>query len=133
MERKGGRSNMNETTVISRKFISKEMFIKEIKLDNYHFEIAGNNDELWLINEKTSKAVIKISLVFFINNEYVYTDDPMTILEGIELPFEGIIYFIEYSYSKLMNKISQIMNSPERNLYSLNENNTQFVKIKSLF
>lgn len=124
---------MNETTVISRKFISKEMFIKEIKLDNYHFEIAGNNDELWLINEKTSKAVTKISLVFFINNEYVYTDDPMTILEGIELPFEGIIYFIEYSYSKLMNKISQIMNSPERNLYSLNENNTQFVKIKSLF
>ncbi|MFA6624533.1 MAG: hypothetical protein WCS80_02065 [Bacilli bacterium] len=123
---------MNETVILSKTFISKEMFEKEIKIDGYHFELCGDNDELWLINDERNKSVIKISLVTLDNGKYIYSDNPLIVLEDVEVPFDGVYYFVEYSDIKTMIIFAHEINNDERDIYALNENNTKFISIKQL-
>ena len=123
---------MNETIIISKEYISREMFEKTIVINNYHCELAGNDDELWLIDDEKSKAIVRISLVNIVNGNYVYSDDPLLALEGVKSPYEGIYYFIEYNNPKIMSKVIGLLNSNSRDIYVLNEENTKFIRIKQL-
>ena len=103
---------MDELLLLSYKYISKEDFIREINIPDYHFELGGYDDQLWLISDKTDKCMVIINLLVKDSKGYIIDDDiDYMLYEGTNAPYKGFLYSIEYKDSKIMDDIlNQIMN-----------------------
>ena len=122
-------NKMNEIIILSNKYISKDMFLNEVKISGYHFELTDDEKELWLINDDTNKACIKIMLTLMVNDKPYYYDDLSMILEDVAIPIEGIFYFVEFNDDKIINLlINQLKNN--RILYVLVNDSKKFKEIK---
>ena len=116
---KGGNIiSMNELLLLSKEYISKDDFIKGIILKNYHFELCGNNDQLWLINNSNNKCELKIDLLLKDKNGNVIQDEfDYEIYEDSHVPYKGFLYSIEYNKISIMKKAIKQLKTLNRNLY----------------
>lgn len=109
---------MEELLLLSKEFISKENFLNEIKIDNHTLKLCGSDDQLWLINTTTNDAIIKIDLVFLDDSGNVIKDDVDSLIdEGLNLPYKGFIYNVEYRSSTIMKDLLNQLNNKSRDLY----------------
>lgn len=110
--------SMNELLLLSKEYISKDDFIKKIILKNYHFELCGNNDQLWLINNSNNKCELKIDLLLKDKNGNVIQDEfDYEIYEDSHVPYKGFLYSIEYNKISIMKKAIKQLKTLNRNLY----------------
>ena len=109
---------MNELLLLSKEYISKDDFLNEINIKKYHFELGGNDDQLWLINNSNDVCDVVINLLLKDPNGDIIEDEiDYQLYDGSDAPYKGFLYTIEYKKSKIVEKLlSQLLNDT-RELY----------------
>ncbi len=109
---------MNELLLLSKEYISKDDFLNEINIKKYHFELGGNDDQLWLINNSNDVCDVVINLLLKDANGDIIEDEiDYQLYDGSDAPYKGFLYTIEYKKSKIVEKLlSQLLNDT-RELY----------------
>ena len=103
---------MNELLLLSNEYISKDDFLNEINIKKYHFELGGNDDQLWLINNSNDECDVVINLLLKNGNGDIIEDEiDYHLYDGSDAPYTGFLYTIEYKKSKIVEKLlSQLVN-----------------------
>lgn len=110
---------MNELLLLSKEYISKDDFLKDTSIPKHHFELGGNDDQLWLIEDESDDCVIRIDLILkdelgnIIGDEF---DDEL--YEGTNAPYKGLLYSIEYKNKVMLDIFLSQLNNKERNLFA---------------
>ncbi len=121
---------MNEEILISRTYISKEDFFSDIKIDCLKLEVGGDDDQIWFIDNKSSKTLAIVDIVFKKGNNFKYSKEQNLIIQSINKPYEnGVFYFFEYRDSKIMKEIEKSLNIDGRDIYILLDNDDEFKKV----
>lgn len=121
---------MEEILLLSKEFINKDDFIKEINFDNLHFELAGDNDQLWLLDDYDNLHLI-INLIIA-NEKGVIIDDGFDeeVYSTSKYPYKGYLYSIEFNNRFVLDKIVAQLNNSSRNLYIQFANSNKFKLVK---
>lgn len=103
---------MNELLLLSNEYISKDDFLNEINIKKYHFELGGNDDQLWLINNSNNVCDVVINLLLKDGNGDIIEDEiDYQLYDGSDAPYTGFLYTIEYKKSNIVEKLlSQLVN-----------------------
>lgn len=122
---------MNELLLLSKEYISKDNFLNEIHIDNYHFELGGNDNQLWLINDVTDKCEFRIDLILKNENGNIIEDEiDYELYEETDAPYRGFLYSIEYCNTRIKNLILKQIKTSERDLYVSYEASNKFKIVK---
>lgn len=113
---------MTEITILSKVEIKKDEFISSLDLKNFHFELGGNNDQLWLINDLTDSPNLIINL------DQDLDEVDKLIVDEFKLPYKGFIYDIEFNDEEILKKLLANLNNESRDLYY--SSNIKFKKVK---
>lgn len=104
--------------MLSKEFISKDDFLTEISIPSHHFEMGGNDDQLWLIDDESDACIIQIDLMM--KDEYgnVIVDEfDDELYEGTNAPYKGLLYSIEYRDKEILKTFLSQLDKKDRNLY----------------
>lgn len=122
---------MNELLLLSKEYIEKDDFTSEINISNHHFELGGNDDQLWLIDEKTNTGDVIIDLLFKDEFGNVIVDKlDHELYEGTNAPYISLLYSIEYRNIGVMREVLKQINKKSRDLYVEYNGSRKFIKIK---
>ena len=127
---KKGDVRMEEILLLSKEFINKDDFIKEINFDSLHFELAGDNDQLCLLDDYDNLHLI-INLIIA-NEKGVIIDDGFDeeVYSTSKYPYKGYLYSIEFNNRFVLDKIVAQLNNSSRNLYIQFANSNKFKLVK---
>lgn len=123
-------NKMNELILLSKEYISKEDFIFDVSIPNHHFELGGDNDQLWLIDNESDLCIVRIDLILkdeFGNIIIDELDDEL--YEGTNAPYKGLLYSIEYRNEKVLKQLLSQINKENRCLYVEYNASNKFKKI----
>lgn len=105
--------------------------MNEIKIKKYHFELGGLDDQLWLINDANDVCDVVINLLLKDGNGDIIEDEiDYHLYDGIDVPYKGFLYTIEYKKSNIIEKLlSQLVNDT-RKLYVEYNASGKFEQVK---
>ena len=112
---------MRELLLLSRNYISKDDFIKKIHLENYHLELGGNDDQLWILDDLTNDCIVIIDLLQLDSEgNCVFDEVDSEINKGIKTPYDGFLYSIQYESEIIAKKVlQQLDNTIEEGYYKI--------------
>lgn len=121
---------MNELLLLSYVYISKEDFQNEIDIPNHHFELGGNDDQLWIISNETDKCIIRIDLILKDSRGNIIEDEiDYELYEGTNAPYKGYMYSIEYRDSKIMDEVLKQIIKENRHLHVAYDDSNEFKRL----
>lgn len=130
MAKMKGENSMNELLLLSYVYISKEDFINEIEIPNHHFELGGNDDQLWLISNETDKCIIRIDLILKDSNGNIIEDEiDYELYEGTNAPYKGYMYPIEYRDTKIIDEFLKQIIKDDRYLHVAFDDSNEFERL----
>lgn len=107
------------------------IFLNEINIKKYHFELGGLDDQLWLINDANDVCDVVINLLLKDSNGNIQEDEiDYHLYDGSDAPYKGFLYTIEYKKSNIIEKLlSQLVNDT-RKLYVEYNASGKFEQVK---
>ncbi len=110
---------MNELLLLSKEYIAKNDFLNEVNIKNYHFELGGSDDQLWLINDSNDICDVRISLLLKDENGNIIEDEiDYQLYDGSDAPYKGFLYTIEYKKLDVVNNLLKQLAKDSRQLYA---------------